>query len=153
MKLEQTIYHGICLMKCPECHGVLMEQKDIRLLMDRLSADLLLKITFDYPIEARPKDPTMVHCPYCKEDMQNYSYMEAGTVNLNCCLSCQVLWADAEELGEMSLLHARTQRRYDDRRKIEIANRLEAAKNSEAVSRHYRAQLGMYVGVTLGGIL
>lgn len=79
--------------------------------------------------------------------MENYGYMETRFVIIDACWKCMVLWIDADELGPMSWIHARSQMHSDDIQKKtkqfqgDIARRTRLALDSRAMAGRIASQM------------
>lgn len=113
--LVQGSYEGVEVHKCPQCDGVLASQRRLIPLMTQLTKSLAQHVDLDQPIPSVPDVPGNVHCPVCRQQMENFGYMGTNTIMLDRCAKDWVVWIDPAELGAMAVLFARTNKRTDAR--------------------------------------
>ena len=104
-------YREVDIHLCPECHGVLIRQRLLQRLLKAMSRDLVKTIDPDHPLKPLPDKGAGILCPVCGGAMCNYGYMGTNLVKIDSCPECAALWLDTKELGVMSLIYARTERR------------------------------------------
>jgi len=93
---------------CDACTGTLVRQPDLVRLLEALAGPTLQVIDPDEPIEAMPDPGVHLPCPICHRTMDAFGYMGERTVIADRCGHDMVIWADAGELGTMSVLYARS---------------------------------------------
>jgi Zn-finger nucleic acid-binding protein len=104
---------GVAVLSCATCHGALLTQLLLPQVLEGLSVELLK--TFDPDATVRPladRNPR-VPCPNCRRVMEHDNYCGADLVFFDRCEPCGLLWLDADELGTMSLMWARMERRHE----------------------------------------
>jgi len=96
---------------CPRCHGALVEQKRLLGLVEWMAGELLEHLDLDATVDPLEDPGPVGTCPACGGTMDRGGYMNAPQVLIDRCLDCRAVWLDVGELGAMSLLYARTERR------------------------------------------
>jgi Zn-finger nucleic acid-binding protein len=84
-------------------------------------------------VVAIPDKKGRVVCPQCGSQMENYGYPSSDKVQIDGCANCRLVWTDADELGVMAALHARSKKAHDEVLDRRARNDREAA--------HFRALL------------
>jgi len=111
--LEEGEFHGVRLHKCQKCDGTFLPRKSLPSLLKIMSHEIISTIPIDYPIEKILDHDGDLICPRCDQQMEHYGYMGTKHIMIDCCNTCVNIWTDAEELGGMSLLYARTEKRSE----------------------------------------
>jgi len=106
--LKEGKLHAIDAHLCPQCKGILVPQRDLRRLLDKMAEEMSKTLSLDDTIEAIPDRGGGVSCPLCGQTMDNYGYMGCNQVKIDSCFRCSAVWLDAQELGIMACLYART---------------------------------------------
>ncbi|MFT7519029.1 MAG: Zn-finger nucleic acid-binding protein [Kiritimatiellia bacterium] len=128
---------GVPVQLCPSCDGSLVEQKNLIRLLDALGRQLANHIDVDTVIEAVEDHVDHAACPKCGKNTATFGYMGTNLVFVDRCSDCWLLWMDADELGVMTLLHLRTNRRG---RKVFDTNKQRHAEHSRRVGRQLVAR-------------
>ena len=98
-----------CIMhRCATCDGALVAQSSLQPLLAELAEELRSEECLNDVILAIPDKGRHVNCPKCRLPMENYGYLSTETVHIDGCLNCGVVWTDANELGVMAAIHARS---------------------------------------------
>lgn len=103
---------------CPDCRGTLVEQKRLMGLVEWMAGELLQGLDLDQEIEFVENPGAVGACPACGAAMERSGYMNMPQVLIDRCLSCRAVWLDVGELGAMSLIYARTERRSTERKRV-----------------------------------
>jgi hypothetical protein len=90
-----------------------MPQPALPRVLEATSAELLKTFDPDTKLEAIPDRGGSVLCPACGRAMDHDNYCEASVVFFDRCDSCGLLWVGEEELGTMTLIWARMERRHE----------------------------------------
>ena len=111
--LIEEIYHEQLTMRCIQCYGIMIKQRSLFNVIQKLSDELIYG---DYKItstEAKNNSAPVDRCPGCSTNMDHYGYMESKDAMIDVCPSCNWLWADPQELGKMTLLYIKSQQQYE----------------------------------------
>jgi Zn-finger nucleic acid-binding protein len=111
-ELEAVAPKGVEVLSCPKCHGTLLSDGQLPLVLEAMSAALAQAFSPDAKLEAVKNQGGSVACPVCKRAMSTDDYCGAKLVLFDRCEGCGHLWLDAEELGTMSLMWARMDARH-----------------------------------------
>jgi Zn-finger nucleic acid-binding protein len=103
---------------CPDCRGTLVEQKRLIALVEWMAGELLHGLDLDQEIEFVEDPGPVASCPACGGAMDRSGYMNMPQVLIDRCMGCRAVWLDVGELGAMSLIYARTERRSKERRRV-----------------------------------
>jgi Zn-finger nucleic acid-binding protein len=102
---------GAELDACATCGGMLVTQSALMPLLEAVSGDLMASFDADAKLEALPARPETIACPSCRAAMEKADYCGAKLVGFDRCTRCALLWLANEELGGMSLMWARMEKR------------------------------------------
>lgn len=112
--LAEAVVNRIHILACPNCHGNLIPQPS-----------LLPIITAARPIEAEPDhmnyplDQTefqrKLPCPRCHQPMISYEYGGGGSVVLQGCEPCALIWLDFGELTRIIYSVQQAQKQVPDK--------------------------------------
>ena len=119
------------LQRCAVCDGALVAQSSLQPLLEELAGEFSNEDSLDDVILAIPDKGKRVNCPQCRSPMENYGYLSMDTVHIDGCLTCNVNWTDANELGVMAAIHARSMMGHN-----EIQTRSHGDEDQDA---HFRA--------------
>lgn len=119
---------------CDACTGALVQQRDLVHVLETVAVATLQVIDPEEPIEPMPDPGTHLQCPICDREMESFGYMSSDVVIVDRCGHDAVIWADADELGTMSILYARTNERLMRRYRADRERR-------EQQQRHLRLQM------------
>ena len=111
--LRTTEASGVSLRVCGQCHGTLVAQIDMIRTLDAMSAELLKTIDPNVKLEPVGKMDGKVSCPVCAREMARDDYCSAGIAHFDRCEPCRLLWLGADELGTMTMMWARMERRLE----------------------------------------
>jgi Zn-finger nucleic acid-binding protein len=149
--LEYGHFHDVEIYRCPECQGVLVEQKRLPRLLEEMGRELLKTISIDCPLDEIEDQGRLFHCPKCSSETEHYGFMGSKHVMIDCCKKCSAIWLDTDELGGMSLLHARTQKRMETAEIERKQVRMEASRVlSKSVNLRAATNRGLLLGFILG---
>ena len=110
----QACQDDAAMHRCATCDGALVAQSSLQPLLEKLAEDLRGEECLNDVILAIPDKGTQVNCPQCRLPMENYGYLSTDTVYIDGCLNCCVVWTDANELGVMAAIYARSMAGHDD---------------------------------------
>ncbi len=96
---------------CSRCHALAVKQSALMPALETLSADVLPSFDADAPLSPLPDRTGQLPCPGCGGRMEKADYCGANLVFFDCCNRCGLLWIGTEELGAMSLMWARMEKR------------------------------------------
>jgi Zn-finger nucleic acid-binding protein len=102
---------GVGLEACESCNALLVKQSALMPALEALSADILESFDPDAPLLALPDRAGQTACPGCRSAMERADYCGAKLVFFDRCNRCALLWIGNEELGAMSLMWARMEKR------------------------------------------
>jgi Zn-finger nucleic acid-binding protein len=102
---------GVGLEACAACNSLLVKQSALMPTLEALSADVLESFDADAPLLALPDRAGQTTCPGCGAAMEKADYCGAKLAFFDRCNRCALLWIGSEELGAMSLMWARMERR------------------------------------------
>jgi|GEM_PF-4050777 len=129
-------FKDIPVHKCNSCHGMLFPRAQLVLILKRFHPDMSFSVSLDTHVEKVENEHGLCHCPSCNQLMSNFGYMGCDQIIIDNCGKCKLIWVDALELGEMSLLYARTEKRaehreLDSRAQINLLELLEQDAETE----------------------
>jgi Zn-finger nucleic acid-binding protein len=145
--LAERGLHGIEVAVCPVCRGCCVEQRRLIPLLTGLAQEYCEGIGLDAIVETIPDAGVAATCPRCAQTMDRFGYLGTQLVMLDRCGACAVLWLDPEELGTMTLLHARTQARGD------AARQRSAQQQADMSRRLSRMMMTRAMNSRLGGLI
>jgi Zn-finger nucleic acid-binding protein len=148
--LEYGHFHDIEMYRCPECLGILVEQRRLPKLLEEMSRELLKTISLDVPLDTVEDKGHISVCPECRSEMENYGYMGSPHVMIDRCKKCNSIWLDTDELGAMSLMHARTQKRIET---AQIERKQLMRESGRALSHAIALRKATNRGLLLGWIV
>lgn len=99
------------LGSCEACQALLVRQSALMPTLEALSAPLLADFDADAALPALPDRSGQTACPGCARAMEKADYCGAHLVFFDRCNRCGLLWIGSEELGAMSLMWARMEKR------------------------------------------
>jgi Zn-finger nucleic acid-binding protein len=111
--LRATSLSGVDVQVCGRCHGSLLAQIDLIRALDAMSVELLKTVDPDMTLHPVGKEDSAVACPVCARPMSRDDYCGAGLAHFDRCEPCALLWVGAEELGTMTMMWARMERRLE----------------------------------------
>jgi len=97
-------YAGETVLQCPD-HGILLKQKILTTLLDRLAPEFASFIDINSSIKAVPDKSPINRCPSCGHKTDHYGYMEANIAMVDFCTSCHLIWVDTDELQAMAKMY------------------------------------------------
>ena len=110
-RLGGRAIRGVGLEACETCNALLVKQSALMPALEALSADVLESFDPDAPLLALPDRAGQTACPGCGGAMEKADYCGAKLVFFDRCNRCALLWIGNEELGAMSLMWARMEKR------------------------------------------
>ena len=110
-KLVERALGRVGLEECGACNALLVKQSALMPALEALSADILESFDADAKLEALPDRAGATACPGCKAAMEKADYCGAKVAFFDRCNRCALLWIGSEELGAMSLMWARMEKR------------------------------------------
>ena len=111
-ELQAVAPKGVEVLSCPKCHGTLLADGQLPIVLEAMSAEMATAFNPDAKLEAVKNQGGAIACPVCKRAMSTDDYCGAHLVFFDRCEGCGHLWLDAEELGAMSLMGARMAARH-----------------------------------------
>jgi Zn-finger nucleic acid-binding protein len=111
--LRATDIAGAKVRVCSQCQGTLIAQIDMIRTLEAVSAELLKTIDPDVELTPVGKMDGKVSCPICVREMARDDYCSAGLAHFDRCEPCRLLWLGADELGTMTMMWARMERRLE----------------------------------------
>lgn len=109
---------GVTARVCGKCHGTLLAQIDMIRLLEAMSVELLKTLDPDTKLDPVGKADAAVACPVCQRTMARDDYCGAGLVHFDRCEACHLLWLGAEELGTMTMMWARMEKRLERSQRV-----------------------------------
>lgn len=106
--LHDKIMSEATVQVCDACSGTLLQQADLVPVLTTLAPPTMLVMDPDEPIEPIPDPGVHLDCPRCRQPMEAFAYMDQPGVIADRCPRDHLIWADAGELGVMSVIYART---------------------------------------------
>lgn len=104
--LEDGIYAEESVSLCPNMDGLLIQQKNLTKLLDRLMPDFASSIDTNSPIKVVEDRSPIEHCPSCNHKTDYYGYMEANIAMIDFCPNCNWIWIDTSELQAIAKMYA-----------------------------------------------
>ena len=99
--LNHAVLVGVRLLSCPHCRGMLIPMADFMTTAERLRATLPGSSVPLAPPPARELQ-RRIDCPRCRQPMDNHLYGGAGSIIIDSCENCAVIWLDAGELRRVA---------------------------------------------------
>ena len=104
--LEPEDYEGFRLLRCPQCHGHLVELsrfEAIRSLARKPLSELESEALNDFSGDT----PEPIRCPRCRRPMDKrpLPVPNVGNLHLDACRDCLLVWLDGGELALAQLAH------------------------------------------------
>jgi Zn-finger nucleic acid-binding protein len=98
---------------CPPCSSVLIRHEDLMQIIEQSWRAVAPDIAQTEPLHAsaKPTGERVFHCPDCRNPMDKYGYMGLSAITIDRCDHCALIWLDAQELQNMTLVYAREQYR------------------------------------------
>ena len=118
LALRATNLSGVAARVCGQCHSALVGQIDMIRLLEAMSVELLKTLDPDTKLEPVGKADDAVACPSCKRTMARDNYCGAGLAHFDRCEPCRLLWLGADELGTMTMMWARMEKRLERVQKV-----------------------------------
>jgi Zn-finger nucleic acid-binding protein len=78
-----------------------------------MSVEMLKTLDPDMHLDPAGSNRDVVACPQCQAPMAHDDYCSAGLAFFDRCDRCRLLWLGAEELGTMTLMWARMEKRLE----------------------------------------
>jgi Zn-finger nucleic acid-binding protein len=104
---------GVAARVCGQCQGTLLAQIDMIRTLEAMSVELLKAFDPDMHLDPVGSTRGVVACPQCQAPMARDDYCSAGLVFFDRCERCRLLWLGAGELGTMTLMWARMEKRLE----------------------------------------
>ena len=143
--------HEVEMRICAGCMGLLVEQRRLLPLLDAMAQELLAEVEVDLDTEVEMiEDPGPVGaCPSCGSAMDCDGYMGSKEVFIDRCNSCWRIWIDPMELGAMSLMYARAEKKleYTEKKLAEAREKIQLSGVAVADTMHFYN--GRFAGQTL----
>ena len=126
---------------CAGCMGLLVEQRRLLPLLDAMALELLMEVDLDTEVEMIEDRGPVGACPSCGSAMDCDGYMGSKEVSIDRCNSCWRIWIDPMELGAMSLMYARAEKKLEYTEK-KLAEAREKIQLSGVASPGYSGHTG-----------
>lgn len=114
--LESDQHLGHTILRCGECRGVLLEQKQLIPMMERIGSILTGKMDLNAPIAAIQGPLETAPCPKCRLPMESHGYMGSNLVHIDRCSECLLIWTDSAEMIAMARMYMQSQGRIESRK-------------------------------------
>src|SRR6185436_1280149 len=111
--LKTASLAGVSVRICPQCRGTLLAQIDMIRTLEAMSSEMLKSFDPDEHLDPVPNQRGAIACPACAGPMTKDNYCGAGLVFFDRCEACRLLWLGTDELGTMTLMWARMERRLE----------------------------------------
>src|SRR5262245_12591541 len=143
--LKTASLAGVSVRICPQCRGTLLAQIDMIRTLEAMSAEMLKSFDADEHLDPVPNQRGAIACPTCGATMTKDNYCGAGLVFFDRCEACRLLWLGTDELGTMTLMWARMERRLERLHKAteEMLEHAESFVRGTRISRTANAALGV----------
>jgi Zn-finger nucleic acid-binding protein len=155
-RLEARTLEGVEVEVCDTCTGTLVPIPRLVPLLDKLSGPMMHVIDMDEPIEPAPDAGETVRCPRCRKAMEPFGYLGTRTVTVDRCSDDMVIWVDPDELGVMSILYARTNKRTGERTRKEHEWRQRFSESTSRIlsarARSHRVARAFLAGNSYGSL-
>jgi Zn-finger nucleic acid-binding protein len=102
---------SLTVESCQACNGVLVTQSRLAGVLESLSDHLLATFDPDTRIDPIAHAAGTIACPSCKKPTERADYCGAHLVSFERCNRCALLWVASDELGAMTLMWARMEKR------------------------------------------
>ena len=134
---------GVSVRLCPQCRGTLIAQIDMIRTLEAMSAEMLKGFDPDERLDPVPNQRGALACPACRATMAKDNYCAAGVVFFDRCEACRLLWLGPDELGTMTLMWARMERRLERAHKAteEMLDDMDALVRGTRIARRANAIL------------
>jgi len=113
--LAEAQANTIHILACPNCHGNLIPQSHMLPIIDAASP-----VDSDLARLERPPDLAELQrkltCPSCHNGMESYEYGGCGSVIIQGCQACGLIWLDFGELSKIIYASQHTQEPIPDER-------------------------------------
>lgn len=93
--------------QCPDCGGTLVDQSSLPRLLDAIVAGTSGELEWEEPASDATDRGINLCCPNCGAPMRYYNFLQQTEVQIDECLPCKLVWADALELQAIAVLRAR----------------------------------------------
>ena len=154
-ELKANTFSGVSVRACSQCKGTLLAQIDMFRMLEAMSVELLKDFDPDTKLEAVGKADGAVACPSCSRTMARDDYCGAGLAHFDRCEPCHLLWLGADELGTMTLMWARMERRLERAQKAtkealaqvdEFVTRMQIGRSATALKAQEAAYGDTFIG-------
>ena len=95
--LYQASIGGYRGLKCKKCGGILMDQSTFREMINYLRASAEGPPEQPQPLN-REELQGQIRCPYCGATMDRHPYYGPGSIVIDTCSQCSIIWLDYKEL-------------------------------------------------------
>ena len=101
------------LIVCRACSHVSVLQRSLASLLELTSARIARQVDPDATMSRLPNVEKEIKCPNCSKPMNIDDYCAAGVVEFARCEQCSLLWLSAAQLGVMSMLWVKMNKRIE----------------------------------------
>ena len=98
---------------CGKCSHVSVSQRGLAGLLEAASVRVLQEVDLEHRMAPLARLGQRTGCPSCRRPMAVDDYCGAGVVEFDRCERCELLWVGPEQLGAMSMLWARMNKRIE----------------------------------------
>lgn len=99
--LVSAAAHGMPMLACSRCYGVLIEQSVFATLVSHIRAEARGAGRRLTPWNTKELERQLC-CPHCGQQMETYRYYGPGSIIIDRCPSCNVIWLDSGELARIA---------------------------------------------------
>ena len=144
--------HEVEMRICSGCVGLLVEQRRLLPLLDAMAMELLAEVDLDTEVEMIEDRGPVGACPNCGGSMDCDAYMGSKEVFIDRCNSCWRIWIDPMELGAMSLMYARAEKKmeYTEKKLAEAREKIQLSGVLPSDSSHSGGDLITELDLTIG---
>lgn len=116
--LQPAQVDHIAVRMCPPCASVLIRHEDLMQIIDQSWRAVSVEMAQSEPLHGsvKPVGERVFACPNCRQPMDKYGYMGLTAITIDRCDRCALIWLDAQELQNMTLVYAREQYRMTAQR-------------------------------------
>jgi Zn-finger nucleic acid-binding protein len=99
--LQQASLEHRRLLYCARCHGSLIQMPVFADLVELLRSRRSGGVAASHPPDAHDLDRRL-HCPRCGKKMDTHYYAGGGSVVIDDCSPCELIWLDGGELSAIA---------------------------------------------------
>lgn len=99
-RLSQAIFQNFPVFCCSKCRGLLIEHGIFEKMVIYLRSEAKRKLIRQTPIREKDMDRQII-CPGCDNRMEPHPYLGPGSVVIDSCTNCHLVWLDYNELNRI----------------------------------------------------